>query len=87
MFCGHKLSQILRKFEASEKPQVNPILLAEILAIPHAVVKKAIQEERNKKKIEESDIDRLKNIYIIHGAAEISVNPEENKAVNNGFVW
>ena len=72
--------------ETSEKTQINPIpTFAGILAILNAV-KKAIQEERKEKKIEESDIDRRRSNFIIHGAAEKGENLEEIKAEDNGFV-
>ena len=45
-----------------------------------------MQEERNETKVEESDIDRRKKNFIIHGVDEIGDNKDEIKTEDTGFV-
>ena len=86
---GEKLESLEQCKIITADPSVGtpakPKSYAGILAIPDAV-KKAMQEERNETKVEESDIDRRKKNFIIHGVDEIGDNKDEIKTEDTGFV-
>ena len=86
---GEKLESLEQCKIITADPSVGtpakPKSYAGILAIPDAV-KKAMQEERNETKVEESDIDRRKKNFKIHGVDEIGDNKDEIKTEDTGFV-